>query len=105
MRNGEGEQRRFQYDGRGLLIQETSPEETVHYRYDAVGRLTEVTSSVSHVQLEYELRDRVVREWQNGTEVRRAYDEYSVTRTLLWSEEEEKEDGLTSTSATAESVS
>ncbi|MFP1794357.1 type IV secretion protein Rhs, partial [Lonsdalea quercina] len=70
VRNGEGEQRRFQYDGRGLLIQETSPEETVHYRYDAVGRLTEVTSSVSHVQLEYDLRDRVVREWQNGTEVR-----------------------------------
>ncbi|ROH76386.1 MULTISPECIES: RHS repeat-associated core domain-containing protein [Lonsdalea] len=96
VRNGEGERRTFQYDGRGLLIQETSPEETVHYRYDAVGRLTEVTSSVSHVQLEYDLRDRVVREWQNGTEVRRAYDEHSVTRTLLWSEEE-KEDGLTST--------
>ncbi|MFP1767486.1 hypothetical protein ACLECR_15430 [Lonsdalea quercina] len=64
-----------------------------------------VSASVSHVQLECDLRDRVVREWQNGTEVRRAYDEYSVTRTLLWSEEEEKEDGLTSTSATAESVS
>ncbi|MFP1813712.1 hypothetical protein [Lonsdalea quercina] len=45
-----------------------------------------------------------MREWQNGTEVRRAYDEYSVTRTLLWSEEEEKEEGLTSTSATAEPV-
>ncbi|MFP1740363.1 hypothetical protein [Lonsdalea quercina] len=54
-----------------------------------------VTSSVSHVQLEYGLRDRVVREWQNGTEVRRVYDEHSVTRTLLWSEEE-KEEGLTS---------
>ncbi|MFP1767811.1 type IV secretion protein Rhs, partial [Lonsdalea quercina] len=97
VRNGEGERRRFQYDGRGLLIQETSPEETVHYRYDAVGRLTEVTSSVSHVQLEYDLRDRVVREWQNGTEVRRTYDEHSVTRTLLWPEEEKEEEGLTST--------
>ncbi|MGK4330141.1 hypothetical protein [Lonsdalea quercina] len=30
------------------------------------------------------------------TEVRRVYDEHSVTRTLLWSEEE-KEEGLTST--------
>ncbi|MFP1982750.1 hypothetical protein, partial [Lonsdalea quercina] len=59
-----------------------------------------VTSSVSHVQLEYDLRDRVVREWQNGTEVRRIYDDHSVTRTLFWSEEEEEEkeeDGLTST--------
>ncbi|MFP1893145.1 hypothetical protein ACLED5_14820 [Lonsdalea quercina] len=49
------------------------------------------------MQLEYDLRDRVVREWQNGTEVRRVYDEHSVTRTLLWSEEEKEEDGLTST--------
>ncbi|MFP1869646.1 hypothetical protein [Lonsdalea quercina] len=56
-----------------------------------------MTSSVSHVQLEYDLRDRVVREWQNGTEVRRVYDEHSVTRTLLWSEEEKEEDWLTST--------
>ncbi len=47
------------------------------------------------MQLEYDLCDRVVREWQNGTEVRRVYDEHSVTRTLLWSEEE-KEEGLTS---------
>ncbi|MFP1853898.1 hypothetical protein, partial [Lonsdalea quercina] len=60
--------------------------------------LQTLTSSVSHAQLESDLSDRMVREWQNGTEVRRTYDEHSVTRTLLWPEEEaEKEDGLTST--------
>ncbi|MCH5052568.1 RHS repeat domain-containing protein, partial [Pectobacterium aquaticum] len=51
----------------GLLIKETAPDDTLHYRYDAAGRLVEVTSATSHVQLEYDLRDRVIREWLNGT--------------------------------------
>ncbi|MEI7176509.1 RHS repeat protein [Pectobacterium carotovorum] len=27
------------YDGRGLLIKETAPNDTLHHRYDAAGRL------------------------------------------------------------------
>ncbi|GKX48187.1 hypothetical protein Pcaca03_30750 [Pectobacterium carotovorum subsp. carotovorum] len=35
----ESETRHFLYDGRGLLIKETAPDDTLHYRYDAAGRL------------------------------------------------------------------
>ncbi|KGA27718.1 type IV secretion protein Rhs, partial [Pectobacterium brasiliense] len=65
--------------------------------YDAAGRLTEVTSATSHVQLEYDLRDRVVREWLNGTLLTRQFDDTArtVTRTLAW--EDASDDALTST--------
>ncbi|MEI7159691.1 type IV secretion protein Rhs, partial [Pectobacterium parmentieri] len=33
VRNGEGEIRHFLYDGRGLLIKETAPDDTLYYRY------------------------------------------------------------------------
>ncbi|MGM3162299.1 RHS repeat-associated core domain-containing protein [Dickeya undicola] len=86
VRNGEGDTRHFLYDARGLLLRETAPDDTLHYRYDAVGRLTEVSSSTAHVQLDYDLRDRVVREWHNGTLLTRQYDDTArtVTRTLTW---------------------
>ncbi|QWT40383.1 RHS repeat-associated core domain-containing protein [Dickeya dadantii] len=84
--NGEGDTRHFLYDARGLLLRETAPDDTLHYSYDAAGRLTEITSSLSHVQLDYDLRDRVVREWHNGTLLTRQVDDAArtVTRTLTW---------------------
>ncbi|QKO12532.1 putative deoxyribonuclease RhsA [Dickeya solani] len=87
--NGEGDTRHFLYDARGLLLRETAPDDTLHYRYDAVGRLTEVSSSTAHVQLEYDLRDRVVREWHNGTLLTRQVDDNArtVTRTLTWDDD------------------
>ncbi len=86
VRNGEGDTRHFLYDARGLLLRETAPDDTLHYRYDAVGRLTEVSSATAHVQLDYDLRDRVVREWHNGTLLTRQVDDAArtVTRTLTW---------------------
>nr|WP_254368388.1 hypothetical protein [Pectobacterium carotovorum] len=39
IRNDESENRHFLYDGCGLLIKETAPDDTLHYRYDAAGRL------------------------------------------------------------------
>ncbi|NPE50859.1 type IV secretion protein Rhs [Dickeya dadantii] len=86
VRNGEGDSRHFLYDARGLLLRETAPDDTLHYRYDAAGRLTEVSSATAHVQLDYDLRDRVVREWHNGTLLTRQYDDAArtVTRTLTW---------------------
>ncbi|MCE9732383.1 RHS repeat-associated core domain-containing protein [Pectobacterium sp. IFB5596] len=98
IRNGEGETRHFLYDGRGLLIQETAPDDTLHYRYDAAGRLIEVTSTTSHIQLEYDERDRVVQERNSGTEIRRQYqgESHTVSRSLHW-EGEEDSAALTST--------
>ncbi|MBN3265838.1 RHS repeat protein, partial [Pectobacterium brasiliense] len=79
------------YDGRGLLIKETAPDEMLHYRYDAAGRLTEVTSATSHIQLAYDVRDRVVEEHNGGSVVMRHYQEasHTVTRSLLWEGEED----------------
>ncbi|AFI90760.1 RHS repeat-associated core domain-containing protein [Pectobacterium parmentieri] len=98
VRNGEGEIRHFLYDGRGLLIKETAPDDTLYYRYDAAGRLTDVTSTTSHVQLEYDERDRVVQEHNSGTAIRRHYQDasHTVTRSLHW-EGEEDSAALTST--------
>ncbi|RUR87290.1 type IV secretion protein Rhs [Pectobacterium versatile] len=98
VRNGEGETRHFLHDGRGLLIKETAPDDMLHYCYDAAGRLIDVTSATSHIQLEYDLRDRVVREWLNGTLITRLFDDTvrTVTRTLTW-EGEEDSAALTST--------
>ncbi|QOL14249.1 RHS repeat-associated core domain-containing protein [Dickeya dianthicola] len=86
VRNGEGDTRHVLYDARGLLLRETAPDDTLHYHYDAVGRLTEVSSATAHVQLDYDLRDRVVREWHNGTLLTRQVDDAArtVTRTLTW---------------------
>ncbi|WP_025919444.1 RHS repeat domain-containing protein [Pectobacterium parmentieri] len=81
VRNGEGEIRHFLYDGRGLLIKETAPDDTLYYRYDAAGRLTDVTSTTSHVQLAYDERDRVVQEHNSGTAIRRHYQDASHTVT------------------------
>ncbi|MEH0834673.1 PAAR domain-containing protein, partial [Pectobacterium cacticida] len=106
VRNGEGETRHFLYDGRGLLIKETAPDDTLRYRYDAAGRLIEVASATGHVLLTYDECDRVVEERNSGTVIRRQYldTSHSVTRSLAW---EGEEDGaaLTSTfgySATGE---
>jgi len=97
--NGEGERREFLYDGRGMLLQETSGSVCMQYQYDAAGRLTEVETADSHTRLEYDARDRVVREWHNGREIQREYDDSArtLTRTLVWSEEE-TEQGTTLTS-------
>ncbi|ACX86474.1 YD repeat protein [Pectobacterium parmentieri WPP163] len=94
VRNGEGEIRHFLYDGRGLLIKETAPDDTLHYRYDAAGRLIEVASSTSHIQLAYDERDRVVLERNSGTVIRRDYQNATreVTRTLLWDEDKDGDD-------------
>ncbi|MBI0552834.1 type IV secretion protein Rhs, partial [Pectobacterium parmentieri] len=83
--------RHFLYDGRGLLIKETAPDDTLYYRYDAAGRLTDVTSTTSHVQLEYDERDRVVQEHNSGTAIRRHYQDasHTVTRSLHWEGEED----------------
>ncbi|WP_080765690.1 AHH domain-containing protein [Pectobacterium brasiliense] len=91
VRNGEGETRHFLYDGRGLLIKETAPDDMLHYRYDAAGRLTEVTSATSHIQLAYDERDRVVEEHNSGSVVMRHYQEasHTVTRSLFWEGEED----------------
>ncbi|MEZ6975954.1 RHS repeat-associated core domain-containing protein [Aeromonas sp. S14(2024)] len=96
VRNGEGQARHFLFDGRGLLLRETSDDDTLHYHYDGAGRLLEVSSSISHLRFEYDTRDRVVREEQNGATISRTYDEQArtLTRTLSWPEahQENKED-------------
>lgn len=97
IRNGEGESRHFLYDGRGLLMKESAPDDTLHYRYDAAGRLTEVVSLTSHIQLAYDERDRVVQEWLSGTLLTRRFDDTArtATRTLTW--QDASDDALTST--------
>ncbi|MDF2403340.1 type IV secretion protein Rhs [Aeromonas sp. 5HA1] len=96
VRNGEGQARHFLFDGRGLLLRETSDDDTIHYHYDGAGRLLEVSSNSSHLCFEYDTRDRVVREEQNGATISRSYDEQArtLTRTLSWPEghQESKED-------------
>ena len=88
--NGEGESRRFLYDGRGLLLRESSGDAHTDYQYDAAGRLTAVTSGESESRFEYDDRDRVVAEWHNGQHIRRAFDDTArtVSRTLQWSEDD-----------------
>ncbi|MEI7070416.1 RHS repeat domain-containing protein, partial [Pectobacterium parmentieri] len=45
------------YDGRGLLIKETAPDDTLYYRYDAAGRLTQQDNT--HYQ--YDKAGRLIR--------------------------------------------
>ncbi|ROP59946.1 RHS repeat-associated protein [Enterobacter sp. BIGb0383] len=88
--NGEGESRHFVYDGRGLLLRESSGDESTDYQYDTAGRLTAVTSGENESRFEYDDRDRVVAEWHNEQHIRRAFDDTArtVSRTLQWSEED-----------------
>lgn len=89
LRNGEGQRRHFLFDGRGLLLRETSDDDTLHYHYDAAGRLLEVASRSSHLSFEYDVRDRVIREIQNGAAILRQYDDTArtLTRTLAWDDQ------------------